>query len=174
MDFRLSKEQEMLRQMYRDFCQNEVKPIAAEVDENERFPWETVGKMAKLGLLGICFPREYGGAGADILSYAMFVEELAKVCGTTAIVVSTHTSLCSAPIFEFGTEEQKQKYLPILTSGQKIGAFGLTEPAAGTDASSLETTAVLEGDHYVLNGSKIFITNGGAAGIYVIFAATDK
>ena len=174
MDFRLTREQEMLRQMYRDFCQNEVKPIAAEIDEAERFPWETVEKMAKLGLLGICFPREYGGAGADILSYAMFVEELGKVCGTTSIVVSTHTSLCSAPIFEFGTEEQKRKYMPILTSGRKIGAFGLTEPSAGTDASGLETTAVLEGDHYVLNGSKIFITNGGAAGIYVIFAVTDK
>ena len=174
MDFRLSKEQQMLRTMYREFCETEVKPLAAEIDENERFPWETVEKMAKLGLMGICFPREYGGAGGDILSYAMFVEELGKVCGTTAIVVSTHTSLCSAPIFEFGTEEQKRKYMPILTSGQKIGAFGLTEPSAGTDASSLETTAVLEGDHYVLNGSKIFITNGGAAGIYVIFAMTDK
>ena len=174
MDFTLSREQEMLRQMYRDFCQNEVKPIAADVDENERFPWETVEKMAKQGLLGICFPREYGGAGGDVLSYAMFVEELGKVCGTTAIIVSTHTSLCSAPIFEFGTEEQKRKYLPVLTAGEKIGAFGLTEPAAGTDASGIETTAVLEGDHYVLNGSKIFITNGGAAGIYVIFAMTDK
>ena len=174
MDFRLSKEQEMLRRMYRDFCQNEVKPIAAQIDEEERFPWETVEKMAKLGLMGIYFPTEYGGSGADILSYAMFVEELAKVCGTTAIVVSTHASLCCAPIFEFGTEAQKRKYLPILLSGQKVGAFGLTEPGAGTDASGLETTAVLQGDSYVLNGSKIFITNGGAAQVYVIFAVTDK
>ncbi len=174
MDFRLSKEQEMLRQMYRDFCQNEVKPIAAEVDENERFPWETVEKMGKLGLMGIYFPTEYGGAGADVLSYAMFVEELGKVCGTTSIVVSSHTSLCCAPIYEFGNEDQRHKYLPDLLSGRKVGAFGLTEPSAGTDASGLETTAVLDGDHYVLNGSKIFITNGGAAETYVIFAVTDK
>ena len=174
MDFKLSMEQEMLRQMYREFCQNEVKPLAAEIDEQERFPWETVEKMSKLGLMGIYFPAEYGGGGADVLSYAMFVEELAKVCGSTAIIVSTHTSLCTAPIFEFGTEEQKRKYMPILLSGQKVGAFGLTEPGAGTDASSQETTAVLHGDSYILNGSKIFITNGGAAGIYVIFAVTDK
>ena len=174
MDFRLSKEQEMLRQMFRDFCQNEVKPIAAEVDENERFPWETVKKMGELGLMGIYFPKEYGGGGADVLSYAMFVEELGKVCGTTSIIVSSHTSLCCAPIYEFGTEEQKRRYLPDLLTGRKVGAFGLTEPSAGTDASSLETTAVLDGDHYVLNGSKIFITNGGAAGTYIIFAMTDK
>ena len=174
MDFRLSKEQEMLRQMFREFCQNEVKPIAAEVDENERFPWETVKKMGELGLMGVYFPKEYGGGGADVLSYAMFVEELGKVCGTTSIIVSSHTSLCCAPIFEFGTEEQKRKYLPDVLTGRKVGAFGLTEPSAGTDASALETTAVPDGDHYILNGSKIFITNGGAAETYVIFAMTDK
>ncbi|MCD7844662.1 MAG: acyl-CoA dehydrogenase [Oscillospiraceae bacterium] len=174
MDFQLSREQQMLRQMYREFAENEVKPLAAAIDEEERFPWETVQKMAPLGLLGIYFPKEYGGGGADVLSYAMFVEELAKVCGTTAIIVSTHTSLCSAPIFEFGTEEQKRKYLPILLHGEKIGAFGLTEPSAGTDASGQQTTAVLKGDHYVLNGSKIFITNGGVAGVYIIMAMTDK
>ncbi len=174
MDFKLSKEQEMLRQMFRDFCQNEVKPLAAEVDEEERFPWETVKKMGELGLMGVYFPKEYGGGGADVLSYAMFVEELGKVCGTTSIIVSSHTSLCCAPIYEFGTEDQKRKYLPDLLSGRKVGAFGLTEPSAGTDASSLETTAVLDGDHYLLNGSKIFITNGGAASTYIIFAMTDK
>ncbi|MCD8321664.1 MAG: acyl-CoA dehydrogenase [Oscillospiraceae bacterium] len=174
MNFQLSREQEMLRQMYREFAETEVKPLAAAIDEEERFPWETVQKMAPLGLLGIYFPKEYGGGGADVLSYAMFVEELAKVCGTTAIIVSTHTSLCSAPIFEFGTEEQKRKYLPILLHGEKIGAFGLTEPSAGTDASGQQTTAVLKGDHYVLNGNKIFITNGGVAGVYIIMAMTDK
>ncbi len=174
MDFRLSKEQQMLRAMYREFCETEVKPLAAEVDENEFFPWETVKKMGELGLMGVYLPREYGGGGADVLSYAMFVEELAKVCGTTSIIVSSHTSLCCAPIFEFGTEEQKRKYLPDLLTGRTVGAFGLTEPSAGTDASALETTAVLEGDHYVLNGSKIFITNGSVSGTYIIFAATDR
>ena len=173
MDFHLSKEQEMLRKMYRDFAQNEVKPLAEEVDEQERFPEETVRKMAKLGMMGIYFPKEYGGAGADTLAYAMCVEELAKVCGTTAVIVSAHTSLCCAPIYENGTEEQKKKYLPKLCSGEWIGAFGLTEPNAGTDASGQQTTAVLEGDHYVLNGSKIFITNAGYANVFIVFAMTD-
>ena len=173
MDFHLSKEQEMLRKMYRDFAQNEVKPLAEEVDEQERFPEETVRKMAKLGMMGIYFPKEYGGAGADTLAYAMCVEELAKVCGTTAVIVSAHTSLCCAPIYENGTEEQKKKYLPKLCSGEWIGAFGLTEPNAGTDASGQQTTAVLEGDHYVLNGSKCFITNGTVASTMVVFAMTD-
>jgi butyryl-CoA dehydrogenase len=135
---------------------------------------ETVEKMAKLGMMGIYFPKEYGGAGGDVLSYAMCVEELAKVCGTTAVVVSAHTSLCCAPIFEHGTEAQKKKYLPDLLSGKKIGAFGLTEPGAGTDASGQQTTAVLDGDHYVLNGTKCFITNGNVADTFVIFAMTDK
>ncbi|MGI6029910.1 MAG: acyl-CoA dehydrogenase [Eubacteriales bacterium] len=174
MDFHLSKEHEMLRKMYRDFAQNEVKPLAEEIDEEERFPMETVEKMAKLGMMGIYFPKEYGGAGADVLAYAMAVEELAKVCGTTAVIVSAHTSLCCAPIFENGTEEQKKKYLPDLCSGKKIGAFGLTEPNAGTDASGQQTTAVLDGDHYVLNGSKCFITNGNVADTFVVFAMTDK
>ena len=129
MDFHLTKEQLLVRKMYREFAENEVKPLAAEIDEEERFPMETVEKMAKLGMMGIYFPKEYGGAGGDVLSYAMCVEELAKVCGTTAVIVSAHTSLCAAPIFENGTEEQKKKYLPDLCSGRKIGAFGLTEPA---------------------------------------------
>ena len=174
MDFHLTKEQLMLRKMYREFAENEVKPLAEEIDEEERFPMETVEKMAKLGMMGIYFPKQYGGAGGDVLAYAMAVEELAKVCGTTAVILSAHTSLCCAPIFENGTEEQKMKYLPDLLSGRKIGAFGLTEPGAGTDASGQQTTAVLEGDHYVLNGTKCFITNGNVADTFVVFAMTDK
>ena len=173
MDFRLTKEQLLVRKMVREFAENEVKPIASEIDEEERFPAETVEKMAKLGMMGIYFPKEYGGAGGDVLSYVITVEELAKVCGTTAVIVSAHTSLCCAPIFENGTEEQKRKYLPDLLSGRKLGAFGLTEPNAGTDASGQQTTAVLDGDHYVLNGSKCFITNGSVADVFVVFAMTD-
>ena len=175
MDFHLTREQEMVRKMYREFAETEVKPLAEELDEEERFPMETVEKMAKLGMMGIYFPKKYGGAGGDVLSYAMCVEELAKVCGTTAVVVSAHTSLCCAPIFEHGTEEQKMKYLPDLLSGKKIGAFGLTEPNAGTDASGQQTTAVLDesGENYILNGSKCFITNGNVASTFVVFAMTD-
>ena len=175
MDFHLSKEQEMVRKMYREFAETEVKPLAQEIDEEERFPMETVEKMAKLGMMGIYFPKKYGGAGGDVLSYAMCVEELAKVCGTTAVIVSAHTSLCCAPIFEHGTEEQKMKYLPDLLSGRKIGAFGLTEPNAGTDASGQQTTAVLDesGENYILNGSKCFITNGTVAETFVVAAMTD-
>lgn len=172
MDFTLSKEQKMAQTLFRDFAQNEVKPLATEVDETEEFPVETVKKMAKLGMLGIPVPKEYGGAGADVLTYAMCVEELAKVCGTTAVIVSAHTSLCIDPIMHFGTEEQKKKYVPDLASGKKIGAFGLTEPGAGTDAQGQQTTAVLEGDHWVLNGSKIFITNAGYADVFVVIAVT--
>lgn len=174
MDFVLSKEHQMLRKMYRDFAENEVKPLAEEVDEKEMFPIETVKKMGKLGMMGVYFPKQYGGAGADVLSYAMCVEELSKVCATTGVAVSAHTSLCCAPIFENGTEEQKMKYLPKLCSGEWIGAFGLTEPGAGTDASGQQTTAVLEGDHYVLNGSKVFITNAGYADVFVVMAMTDR
>ena len=174
MDFTLSKEQQMLQKMFRDFAENEVKPIAADVDEEERFPEETVKKMAKLGMMGIYLPKEYGGAGADVLSYVMAVEELSKVCGTTGVIVSAHTSLCCAPIFENGTEEQKQKYLPKLCSGEWLGAFGLTEPGAGTDAQGQQTTAVLDesGENYILNGSKIFITNAGYANVFVVMAIT--
>ena len=176
MDFHLTKEQLLVRKMYREFAENEVKPLAAEIDEEERFPMETVEKMAKLGMMGIYFPKQYGGAGGDVLSYAMCVEELAKVCGTTAVIVSAHTSLCAAPIFENGTEEQKMKYLPDLCSGRKIGAFGLTEPGAGTDAQGQQTTAVLDesGENYILNGSKCFITNGNVADTFVIIAVTGK
>ena len=174
MDLHLSKEQEMLRKMYRDFAENEVKPLAEWVDENEAFPEETVKKMAKLGMMGIYFPKEYGGAGADVLSYVMAVEEMSKVCGTTGVIISAHTSLCCAPIYENGTEEQKQKYLPKLCTGEWIGAFGLTEPGAGTDAQGQQTTAVLDekGENWILNGSKIFITNAGYANVFVIIAVT--
>ena len=174
MDFTLNKEHEMARQLFRDFAQNEVKPLAQEVDEEERFPRETVEKMARYGFLGIPVPKEYGGQGADPLAYAMCVEELSKVCGTTGVIVSAHTSLCVDPIMTFGTEEQKQKYLVPLAKGEKLGAFGLTEPGAGTDAQGQQTKAVLDGDEWVLNGSKCFITNGKEADVYVIFAVTGK
>ena len=174
MDFTLSKEHEMARTLFRDFAQNEVKPLAQEVDEEERFPRETVEKMARYGFLGIPVPKEYGGQGADPLTYAMCVEELSKVCGTTGVIVSAHTSLCVDPIMTFGTEEQKQKYLVPLAKGEKLGAFGLTEPGAGTDAQGQQTKAVLDGDEWVLNGSKCFITNGKEADVYVIFAVTGK
>lgn len=172
MDFTLSKEHEMARTLFKEFAEKEVKPLAIEVDETEEFPRATVEKMAKAGFMGIPIPKEYGGQGCDVLTYAMCVEELAKVCGTTAVIVSAHTSLCCDPILTYGTEEQKQKYLPDLASGKKIGAFGLTEPGAGTDAQGQQTKAVLEGDEWVLNGSKIFITNGKEADVYVIFAIT--
>ena len=174
MDFTLSKEHEMLRKMYREFAQNEVKPLAQEIDEEERFPSETIPKLAKLGLLGIPFPKKYGGAGGDNLAYAMAVEEIAKTCGTTSVIICAHTSLCCYPIYAYGTEEQKMKYLPDLLSGRKLGAFGLTEPNAGSDASGQQTVAVLEGDHYVLNGTKCFITNATEADTFVVFAMTDK
>ena len=173
MDLKLSKEQLMLQKLFRDFAQNEVKPLAQEIDEEERFPAETVKKMAKLGMMGIYLPKEYGGAGADYLSYVMAVEELAKVCATTSVILSAHTSLCCNPIFEYGTEEQKQKYLPKLCSGEWVGAFGLTEPGAGTDAQGQQTTAVKdENGNWVLNGSKIFITNAGYANVFIVIAIT--
>ena len=174
MDFTLSKEHQMLRTLFRDFAENEVKPLAEELDEQERFPVETVEKLNRYGFLGIPFPKEYGGQGCDTLAYVLCVEELSKACATTGVIVSAHTSLGSDPIKKFGTEEQKQKYLVPLAKGEHIGAFGLTEAGAGTDASGQQTKAVLEGDHYVLNGTKIFITNAGYADTYIIFAMTDK
>ena len=172
MDFTLSKKHEMARTLFKEFAEKEVKPLAQEVDETEQFPRGTVDKMAKNGFLGIPVPKEYGGQGCDPLTYAMCVEELSKVCGTTGVIVSAHTSLCCDPIQTYGTEEQKQKYLVPLAKGEKLGAFGLTEPGAGTDAQGQQTKAVLDGDEWVLNGSKIFITNGKEADIYVIFAVT--
>ena len=174
MDFTLSKEHEMARTLFKDFAENEVKPLAQEIDEEHRFPRETVEKMAKYGFLGIPVSKELGGQGCDILTYAMCVEELSKVCGTTGVIVSAHTSLCVDPIVTYGTPEQKAKYLPDLCTGKKLGAFGLTEPGAGTDAQGQQTKAVLDGDEWVLNGSKCFITNGKEADVYVIFAVTGK
>ena len=164
----------LFEQMIKDFAEAEVKPLAQEVDEEERFPKETVDKMAKMGLMGIIVPKEYGGAGGDYNMYISAVEEISKHCGTTGVILSAHTSLCAAPILEYGTEDQKKKYLPDLASGRKIGAFGLTEPNAGTDASNQQTVAVEKEDHYLLNGSKIFITNAGYASTYIIIAVTGK
>ncbi|MDL2289673.1 acyl-CoA dehydrogenase, partial [Clostridia bacterium OttesenSCG-928-F22] len=174
MNFSLTREQKMVHDLVHNFAVNEVKPIAADVDDKEYFPRETVTKMARYHMLGIPFPKEYGGAGGDYLSYIIAVEGLSKVCGTTGVILSAHTSLGASPIYYYGTEEQKQKYLVPLAQGKKLGAFGLTEPNAGTDAGSQETTAELVGDNYILNGTKVFITNGGEADIYVVFAMTDK
>jgi len=174
MNFSLTKEQNLFLEMIKSFAEKEVKPLAAEIDEQERFPIETVQKMAKLGIMGIPFPAEYGGGNGDNLLYSLAVEELSKACATTGVIVSAHTSLCAAPIFEHGTEEQKRKYLPNLCKGEWIGAFGLTEPNAGTDASAQQTTAIVDGDHFILNGSKIFITNALYAHVYIVMAMTDK
>lgn len=174
MEFGYSKAHALLRQMYQEFAEKEVKPLAAEIDEEERFPEETVKKMVAAGFMGIPFPKKYGGEGGDNLGYAIAVEEISRACATTGVILSAHVSLGAHPIFIYGTEEQKQKYLVPLASGEKLGAFGLTEPNAGTDSSAQQTTAVLDGDYYILNGSKIFITNAGHADTYIIMAMTDK
>ncbi|MCA1026385.1 acyl-CoA dehydrogenase [Cytobacillus kochii] len=173
MNFQLSEEHEMIRKMVRDFAQNEVAPTAASRDEEERFDRNIFNKMAELGLTGIPWPEEYGGIGSDYLAYCIAVEELSRVCASTGVTLSAHTSLAGWPIYKFGSEEQKQKYLKPMAQGEKIGAYGLTEPGSGSDAGGMKTTARLEGNHYILNGSKIFITNGGEAEIYVVFALTD-
>jgi len=174
MNFELSKEHRMARDLFRRFAEKEARPLAQEVDENERFPSETVEKMARSGFLGIPCGKEWGGQGCDTLTYVLCVEELSRVCATTGVVVSAHTSLACDPIEKYGTEAQKRKYLPELLAGRKLGAFALTEPGAGTDASGQQTRAVLEGENYRLNGSKIFITNAGQADVYIVFAMTDK
>ena len=174
MNFQLTKEQEFVRKMVREFATNEVEPLAADIDKEHRFPVETVEKMAKYGMLGVPFPTEYGGAGGDHISYAITVEELSRVCASTGVICSAHTSLCCWPIFNWGNEDQKRKYLPGLLSGKKLGAFGLTEPNAGTDASGQQTRAELVGDKWILNGAKVFITNGGYADVFVVMAMTDK
>ncbi|MGX1191728.1 acyl-CoA dehydrogenase [Metabacillus sp. SLBN-84] len=173
MFFKLSDEHEMIRKMVRDFAKNEVEPTAAERDEEERFDRELFDKMAELGLTGIPWPEEYGGIGSDYLAYVIAVEELSRVCASIGVTLSAHTSLAGWPVYKFGTEEQKQKYLKPMAQGEKIGAYGLTEPGSGSDAGGMRTTAKLNGDHYVLNGSKIFITNGGIADTYIVFAVTD-
>ncbi|MCB6992856.1 acyl-CoA dehydrogenase [bacterium 210820-DFI.6.37] len=174
MNFQLTKEQEFVRKMVREFAETEVEPLAADIDKEHRFPTETVEKMAKYGLLGVPFPTEYEGAGGDHIAYAITVEELSRVCASTGVICSAHTSLCCWPIFNWGNEEQKKKYLPDLLSGRKLGAFGLTEPGAGTDAAGQQTRAVQDGDDWILNGSKVFITNGGYADTFVVMAMTDK
>ena len=165
---------ELFNKMIRDFAFNEFKPLSHEFDEQERFPYETVEKMAKLGLMCIIVPKEYGGMGGDYKMYIKAVEELSKVCATTGVILSAHTSLCIAPIMEYGNEEQKKKYLPKLASGEWLGAFGLTEPNAGTAANNQTTTAVKEGDHWELNGSKKFNTNAGPANVYFVIAVTGR
>ncbi|MDA1918102.1 acyl-CoA dehydrogenase AcdA [Bacillus cereus group sp. BcHK140] len=173
MHFKLSEEHEMIRKMVRDFGKNEVAPTAAERDEEERFDRAIFDQMAELGLTGIPWPEEYGGIGSDYLAYVIAIEELSRVCASTGVTLSAHTSLAGWPIFKFGTEEQKQTFLRPMAEGKKIGAYGLTEPGSGSDAGGMKTIAKRDGDHYVLNGSKIFITNGGIADIYVVFALTD-
>ncbi|MBJ7911655.1 acyl-CoA dehydrogenase [Bacillus anthracis] len=173
MHFKLSEEHEMIRKMVRDFAKNEVAPTAAERDEEERFDRAIFDQMAELGLTGIPWPEEYGGIGSDYLAYVIAIEELSRVCASTGVTLSAHTSLAGWPIFKFGTEEQKQTFLRPMAEGKKIGAYGLTEPGSGSDAGGMKTIAKRDGDHYVLNGSKIFITNGGIADIYVVFALTD-
>ncbi|ENJ6137697.1 acyl-CoA dehydrogenase [Bacillus anthracis] len=173
MHFKLSEEHEMIRKMVRGFAKNEVAPTAAERDEEERFDRAIFDQMAELGLTGIPWPEEYGGIGSDYLAYVIAIEELSRVCASTGVTLSAHTSLAGWPIFKFGTEEQKQTFLRPMAEGKKIGAYGLTEPGSGSDAGGMKTIAKRDGDHYVLNGSKIFITNGGIADIYVVFALTD-
>ncbi|MGI9535510.1 MAG: acyl-CoA dehydrogenase [Desulfocapsaceae bacterium] len=175
MKFELSEEQSLIRDTVREFAESEIGPSAAQRDEEERFDRSLMfDSLAELGLTGIVFPEEYGGAGADYLSYAIAVEELSRVCASTGVTLSAHLSLCANPIYLFGTESQKQQFLVPLATGEKMGAFGLTEPSAGSDAGSTKTTAVRDGDEWLLNGSKIFITNGGEAEIYVVLARTDK
>lgn len=173
MNFKLTEEHEMIRKMVRDFAEKEAGPTAAERDEEERFDRSIFNKMADLGLTGIPWPEEYGGIGSDYLAYVIAVEELSRVCASTGVTLSAHLSLASWPIFKFGTEEQKKHYLRALAQGEMLGAFGLSEPGAGSDVSLMKTKAVRKEDHYVLNGSKVWITNGGVADLYIIFAITD-
>jgi len=170
IDFFLSEEQRMIREMVRDFTANEIAPIAAELDEKGEFPAEIIAKMGELGLMGVPFPEEYGGAGMDYVSYTTAVYEIARVCASTAITMAAHTSLGITPIYLVGSEKQKRKYIPPLASGKMIGAFGLTEASAGSDAAATKTTAVKEGDEWIINGGKVFTTNAGVAGVLSITA----
>ena len=170
----LTADQESLRKMVQEFAQKEIAPRAAHYDHAEEFPWENIKIMAELGLMGLPVPEKYGGAEVDTVSYSLAIEEISKACAATGAILAVHTSAGTMPIVAFGTEEQKQKYVPALAAGEKIGAFALTEPGAGSDASRVATTATLDGDHYVLNGTKCFITNGGVAETTVVFASVDK
>jgi butyryl-CoA dehydrogenase len=174
MNFDLTNDQKMLQDQVRKFAQTVLAPLAPEIDKSGEFPWPNLKKMAQLGLLGIIVPEQYGGSGFDFVSLAIAIEEISHVCASTGVIVAVNNSLTTYPIFQFGNEDQKKKYLPPLCSGEKIGAFGITEPNAGSDVVAIESTARLEGDHYVLNGTKRFITNGGEAGTFVVFAYTNK
>jgi len=173
MDFNFTEEQQLIQQNAREFALEYVEPVAAELDRTERYPKELVEKMTELDFMGICYPTEYGGAGADYLSYILVLEQICRSCASTGIIYSAHVSLGSFPIYNWGSEELKQKYLAPMCKGEKLGAFALTEPGAGTDAGSGQCTATLDGDEYVLNGTKCFITNGGVADVYIVFALTD-
>jgi len=174
MQLELNEQQKMIQKMVREFAEKEVAPVAAELDKKAEYPKKILEKMAKLGLLGIIIPTEYGGAGLDTISYAIVIEEISRKCASTGVITSVHNSLVSWPIMKYGTDEQKKKYLPILAKGEKIGAFAGTEPNAGSDLGAMQTTAVLKGDKYIINGDKTFITSGSEAGILIVFAVTDK
>ena len=174
MKLELNEQQKMIQKMVREFAEKEIAPIAAELDEKGEYPTKTLEKMAKLGLLGIIIPAEYGGAGLDTISYTIAIEEISRKCASTGVITSVHNSLVAWPIMKYGTDEQKKKYLPILAKGEKIGAFAGTEPNAGSDLGAMQTTAILKGDKYVINGDKTFITSGPEAGIIIVFAVTDK
>jgi len=174
MDFDLSQDHKILQRSVRDFVEKEIKPLAIQIDENHRIPDELVQKMSALGLLGSYLPEAYGGAGLDILSYALVVEEVSKACASSGVLISAHTSLACDPILQFGSEEQKKKFLPPLAAGEKIGAFLLTEPEAGSDVAGMTSTCQKDGDGYVINGNKIFVTNGGYRGTGILFASLDR
>jgi len=174
MKLELDEQQKMIQKMVREFAEKEIAPIAAELDKKEEYPTKTLEKMAKLGLLGIIIPAEYGGAGLDTISYATVIEEISRKCASTGVITSVHNSLAAWPIIKYGTDQQKKKYLPILAKGEKIGAFAGTEPNAGSDLAAMQTIAKLKGNKYIINGSKTFITSGPKAGIIIVFAVTDK
>ncbi len=174
MDFKLSKSQQLSQELFRRFAETEIRPLARDMDEAEEYSMELVQKMQALGFFGIPYPKKYGGAGADTLTYALCMEEVSKVDASTGITISVHTSLCCTCIHDYGTEEQKQEFLRPLVDGRKVGCFSLTEPNAGSDASGLQTSAVLDGDEYIINGAKVFTTNSGFADTFIVFAVTDK
>ena len=174
MNFTLDSNEKLIQEMVREFAVNELEPMAEEIDRSGEFPWTTVKKLAELGLMGMIIPEEFGGGGMNFLSLTIAVEEISRGCASTGVIVAVHQTLCAYPINAFGNESQKKKYLPVMAKAEQIGAFGLTEPNAGSDPAAMETTAKLVGDQYILNGSKRFITNGGEAGIFIVFATTDK
>ena len=174
MHFELDSNQKLIQEMVRDFAVKELEEKAVEIDKTKEFPWDSIKKMAELGLLGMIIPEAYGGGGMDFVSLAIAIEEISRVCASTGVIVAVNQTLTAYPILKFGTDEQKKKYLPLLAKAEKIGAFGLTEANAGSDPAAMETTAKLDGNEYILNGSKRFITNGEDAGIFIVFAVTDK